>query len=125
MLVPRSAHLPLEAPASALAMAARLTDSAPTCSKESPRAVREVVSVMSMHKLLAGDGYAYLTRQVAAGDAGLGPDDSLVAYYESTGNPPGRWTGHGLAGFGDDASGRMRPGTAVAEAGQAAGFRDA
>jgi len=37
---------------------------------------------MSMHKLLAGDGYAYLTRQVAAGDAGLGPDDSLVAYYE-------------------------------------------
>ena len=53
---------------------------------------------MSMHKLLAGDGYAYLTRQVAAGDAGLGPDDSLVAYYESTGNPPGRWTGHGLAG---------------------------
>jgi conjugative relaxase-like TrwC/TraI family protein len=80
--------------------------------------------VMSMHKLLAGDGYAYLTRQVAAGDAGLGPDDSLVAYYESTGNPPGRWTGRGLAGFGDDATGRMRPGTAVAETAMAAVFRD-
>ena len=79
---------------------------------------------MSMHKLLAGDGYAYLTRQVAAGDAGLGPDDSLVAYYESTGNPPGRWTGHGLAGFGDDATGRLRPGTAVTETTMAAVFRD-
>src|SRR5665648_382010 len=79
---------------------------------------------MSMHKLLAGDGYAYLTRQVAAGDSGLGPDDSLVAYYESTGNPPGRWTGHGLAGFGDDATGRLRPCTAVAETAMAAVFRD-
>ena len=29
--------------------------------------------MMSMHKLTAGDGYAYLTRQVAAGDAGLEP----------------------------------------------------
>ena len=53
--------------------------------------------MMSMHKLLAGDGYAYLTRHVAAGDAGLSADDSLVAYYESTGNPPGRWLGNGLA----------------------------
>jgi len=79
---------------------------------------------MSMHKLLAGDGYAYLTRQVAAGDAGLGPDDSLVAYYESTGNPPGRWTGHGLAGFSDDATGRMRPGATVTETTMAAVFRD-
>src|SRR5665647_3443514 len=79
---------------------------------------------MSMHKLLAGDGYAYLTRHVAAGDAGLGPDDSLVAYYESTGNPPGRWTGRGLAGFGDDATGRLRPGTAVVETAMAAVFRD-
>ena len=26
---------------------------------------------MSMHKLTAGDGYAYLTHHVAAGDAGL------------------------------------------------------
>src|SRR5665647_306498 len=79
---------------------------------------------MSMHKLTAGDGYAYLTRHVAAGDAGLSPDDSLVAYYESTGNPPGRWLGNGLTGLGDDASGRMRPGTAVTEAAMAAVFRD-
>ena len=38
--------------------------------------------MMSMHKLTAGDGYAYLTRQVAAGDAGLDAGASLAAYYE-------------------------------------------
>ena len=54
---------------------------------------REVMAVMSMHKLVACDGYAYLTRQVAAGDAGLEPGASLTAYYEATGNPPGRWCG--------------------------------
>ena len=80
--------------------------------------------MMSMHKLTAGDGYAYLTRHVAAGDAGLSPDDSLVAYYESTGNPPGRWLGNGLTGLGDDASRRMRPGAAVTESAMAAVFRD-
>jgi len=46
---------------------------------------------MSMHKLIAGDGYRYLTRNVAAGDAGLGAGDSLTGYYEQSGNPPGRW----------------------------------
>ena len=40
--------------------------------------------MMSMHKLGAGDGYAYLTRQVAAGDVGLNARDSLVAYYEAS-----------------------------------------
>ena len=80
--------------------------------------------MMSMHKLTAGDGYTYLTRHVAAGDVGLSPDDSLVAYYESTGNPPGRWTGNGLAGVGDDASGRMRPAAPVTESAMAAVFRD-
>ena len=79
---------------------------------------------MSMHKLLAGDGYTYLTRQVAAGDAGLAPQDSLVAYYESTGNPPGRWAGRGLNGLGSDASGRLRPGAVVTESAMAAVFRD-
>jgi len=33
---------------------------------------------MSMHKLAAGDGYAYLTRHVAAGDAGLDAGASLT-----------------------------------------------
>lgn len=58
---------------------------------------------MSMHKLTAGDGYAYLPRHVAAGDAGLDATASLTAYYEQTGNPAGRWYGEGLAGLGDGA----------------------
>ena len=64
---------------------------------------------MSMHKLTAGDGYAYLTRQVAAGDAGLDAGASLTAYYEQTGNPPGRWYGFGLAAMGRDGAARLHP----------------
>src|SRR5665648_623471 len=78
---------------------------------------------MSMHKLTAGDGYAYLTRHVAAGDAGLDAGTSLTAYYEATGNPPGRWFGEGLAGLGD-ASRRVRPGDVVSEQAMTAVFRD-
>lgn len=69
----------------------------------------EVVPVMSIHKLTAGDGYACLTRHVAAGDAGLDATASLTAYYEQTGNPAGRWYGEGLAGLGDG-SRLLRPG---------------
>ncbi len=78
---------------------------------------------MGMHKLLAGDGYAYLTRQVAAGDGRVGARESLVAYYEATGTPPGRWVGAGLRGLGDDGA-RVRAGDLVPEAGMVAVFRD-
>ncbi|WP_225755201.1 MobF family relaxase [Actinotalea sp. Marseille-Q4924] len=78
---------------------------------------------MSMHKLTAGDGYAYLTRHVAAGDAGLEPGASLTAYYEQTGNPAGRWLGDGLAGLGD-ATRRLHPGDVVSEEAMTALFRD-
>ena len=78
---------------------------------------------MSMHKLTAGDGYAYLTRHVAAGDAGLDAGASLTAYYEATGNPPGRWYGEGLDGLGD-ATRRLRPGDVVTEEAMTAVFRD-
>ena len=78
---------------------------------------------MSMHKLTAGDGYAYLTRHVAAGDAALDAGASLTAYYEQTGNPPGRWFGEGLAGLGD-ANRRLRPGDVVTEQAMTAVFRD-
>src|SRR5450830_383314 len=80
--------------------------------------------VMSMHKLTAGDGYAYLTRHVAAGDAGLDAGASLTAYYEQTGNPPGRWFGEGLAGLGHGGGARLRPGDVINERAMAAVFRD-
>ena len=41
--------------------------------------------MMSMHKLVAGDGYAYLTRHVTAGYSGPEPGASLAAYYEAAG----------------------------------------
>src|SRR5665811_366939 len=79
---------------------------------------------MSMHKLTAGDGYAYLTRHVAAGDAGLDAGASLTAYYEQTGNPPGRWYGSGLAGLGSEAISLVTPGDVVSEHAMTAVFRD-
>jgi conjugative relaxase-like TrwC/TraI family protein len=51
--------------------------------------------MMTLHKLHAGDGYTYLTRQVAAGDEGRSPGQQLADYYTASGNPPGRWLGAG------------------------------
>ncbi|KRE62948.1 MobF family relaxase [Nostocoides sp. Soil756] len=54
---------------------------------------------MTLHKLSAGSGYEYLTRQVAAHDAtGLGRS-GLEAYYSERGEAPGRWVGSGLVGM--------------------------
>ncbi len=82
-----------------------------------------MVAVMSMHKLLGGDGYRYLTRQVAAGDARLAASDPLVAYYDATATPPGRWLGSGLWAFGEGRD-RLRPGSLVSDAAMVAVFRD-
>jgi hypothetical protein len=54
---------------------------------------------MSLHKLTAGDGYTYLTRQVAAQDATHRGYDGLGDYYAQKGESPGIWTGAGLAGL--------------------------
>ncbi len=54
---------------------------------------------MSLHKLTAGSGYAYLTRQVAAHDRAGGPRTSLASYYAERGETPGRWVGSGVAGI--------------------------
>ncbi len=55
---------------------------------------------MSLHKLTAGSGYTYLTRQVAAHDRAGGPRTSLASYYADKGETPGRWVGSGVAGIG-------------------------
>jgi conjugative relaxase-like TrwC/TraI family protein len=55
--------------------------------------------VMTIHKITAGDGYTYLTRQVASGDSSPERGKSTAQYYTETGNPPGAWMGTGLAGL--------------------------
>ena len=52
---------------------------------------------MSLHKLTAGDGYSYLTRQVAAVDATDRGHTGLADYYSQRGESPGRWLGSALA----------------------------
>jgi DNA primase catalytic core len=56
---------------------------------------------MSLHKLTAGDGYTYLTRQVAAGDATNRGYSDLAAYYSEKGEAPGVWMGSGLSSLTD------------------------
>lgn len=55
---------------------------------------------MSLHKLTAGGGYDYLTRQVAAHDSTeLGSSTGLASYYTERGETPGQWIGSGMAGL--------------------------
>src|SRR5690349_14892073 len=54
---------------------------------------------MSMHKLSAGSGYDYLTRQVAALDATGKGHVGLAAYYTARGEAAGVWVGSGMAGI--------------------------
>jgi hypothetical protein len=54
---------------------------------------------MSIHKLSAGSGYDYLTRQVAAFDATEKGHIGLASYYTERGETPGGWIGSGMAGI--------------------------
>jgi len=54
---------------------------------------------MSLHKLTAGSGYDYLTRQVAAMDATDKGHVGLASYYTEKGETPGVWVGSGMAGI--------------------------
>ena len=54
---------------------------------------------MSLHKLSAGDGYTYLTRQVAVQDSTERGLSGLGAYYSEKGESPGVWLGRGTAGL--------------------------
>lgn len=49
------------------------------------------------HKLTAGDGYEYLTRQVAVHDSTEKGRMALADYYHAKGESPGQWIGSGLA----------------------------
>ena len=48
-----------------------------------------------MHKLTAGSGYDYLTRQVAAMDSTEKGYTGLASYYTERGETPGVWIGTG------------------------------
>ena len=63
----------------------------------------------SLHKLTAGSGYDYLTRQVAAQDSTEKGHASLTSYYTEKGEVPGRWVGTGLLAL------EMEPGSPVSE----------
>jgi conjugative relaxase-like TrwC/TraI family protein len=54
---------------------------------------------MSLHKLTAGSGYDYLTRQVAALDATDKGHIGLASYYAERGESPGVWVGSGMEGI--------------------------
>ena len=54
---------------------------------------------MSIHKLTAGSGYDYLTRQVAAQDVTEKGHAGLASYYTAKGEAPGQWVGSGMAGI--------------------------
>ncbi len=55
---------------------------------------------MTVHKLSAGDGYTYLTRQVASADERRSAGQALADYYTAHGSPPGVWLGGGAATLG-------------------------
>jgi conjugative relaxase-like TrwC/TraI family protein len=52
---------------------------------------------MTLHKLSTGNGYTYLTKQVAANDAPAVGYANLAEYYSERGESPGLWLGRGLA----------------------------
>ncbi|WP_104162191.1 MobF family relaxase [Arthrobacter sp. ZGTC212] len=52
--------------------------------------------MMTVHKLSAGDGYAYYTSEVASADELRAGDRELGDYYTVEGMPPGRWAGHSM-----------------------------
>ncbi|PXX53434.1 conjugative relaxase-like TrwC/TraI family protein [Nocardia tenerifensis] len=53
--------------------------------------------MMTIHPLHAGEGYLYLTQQVASGDRMRDRTRDLTDYYLETGTPPGIWLGKGAA----------------------------
>ena len=52
---------------------------------------------MTLHKLSAGDGYAYYTSEVASADELRSGDRALGDYYTVEGMPPGQWVAHSEA----------------------------
>jgi hypothetical protein len=63
----------------------------------------------TLHKVVAGNGYQYYLRNVAANDDPARGRSSLADYYSVHGESPGRWHGKGLGALG------ISPGDEVTE----------
>ena len=81
--------------------------------------MRAWATMLSIHRLTAGDGYKYLLRHIASGDVDGRMGTALTTYYAASGYPPGRWMGSGLSGLSD---GLLIPGSEVGEEQMAALF---
>ncbi|MDG4756221.1 MobF family relaxase [Micromonospora sp. WMMD718] len=55
---------------------------------------------MTLHPLHGGDGYTYLTREVATADVRRSRGQEITDYYHADGNPPGTWAGRALPELG-------------------------
>ncbi|MFJ5645873.1 MobF family relaxase [Streptomyces sp. NPDC093223] len=56
--------------------------------------------MMTVHKLSAGDGYAYYISETVSADQQRERGQDLGDYYTASGNPPGLWMGSGIDALG-------------------------
>lgn len=56
--------------------------------------------MMTVHKLSAGDGYAYYISETVSADEQREQGQELGDYYNVSGNPPGLWMGSGIEALG-------------------------
>ncbi|MFJ2087563.1 MobF family relaxase [Micromonospora chokoriensis] len=56
--------------------------------------------MMTLHPLHGGDGYTYLTREVATADVRRTRGQTISDYYHADGNPPGEWIGRACGELG-------------------------
>jgi conjugative relaxase-like TrwC/TraI family protein len=56
--------------------------------------------MMTVHKLSAGDGYAYYISETVSADQQRERGQELGDYYAASGNPPGLWMGSGIEALG-------------------------
>jgi conjugative relaxase-like TrwC/TraI family protein len=70
---------------------------------------------MTIRVMSAGQGFKYLLKSVASGDADRDLGTPLTRYYSADGVPPGSWLGSGLDAIGGEDAGRLRSGDPVTE----------
>lgn len=72
---------------------------------------------MSIRKVSAGHGYAYLLKSVARGDGDRAAPDRVTRYYLEAGTPPGSWLGKGLVSLSEATTEGERPSSGTPQEG--------